>query len=184
MLHAVAQARFELYEATYQSYLALKLQLPQKKMTENLLKKTKLLRDIERAYTAILALGNGDYGIAALTRIGLAYNDLSKALFDAPVPAGLSEEQREIYQSELQNQAFPVEEKAIEAFSTALQKSRELHLYNDWAQVAQDRLAGFKPSEFPELHKFPVNADDPYTPQKAANPVPQATAPSAMRGLR
>ena len=182
VLFATAQARYELYDATYQSYMAIKLVLPHKKMTENLVRKAKMLGEIEKGYTEILAIGNGEYGIAALTRIGLAYNDFSKALGDAPVPAGLTEEQREIYQSELQNRAFPIEEKAIEAYEKALGKSRELHLYTPSALLAQDRLAQFKPAEFPELHKFPVVTDDPYAPPaKATAELPKASEPSARR---
>lgn len=190
VMFAAAQARYELYESTYQSYMAIKLVLPQKKMTENLVRKAKMLGEVEKAYTEILAVGNGEYGIAALTRIGLAYNDFSNALSDAPVPAGLTEEQREIYQSELQNRAFPIEEKAIEAYEKALGKSRELHLYTPSALLAQDRLAQFKPSEFPELHKFPVVTDDPYAPPASATnaataapsaDLPKASKPSARR---
>jgi tetratricopeptide (TPR) repeat protein len=184
VIYAAAQARYELYEPTYQSYMAVKLQLPSKKMTENLVRKAKMLGEVEKEYTQILAIGNGEYGIAALTRIGVAYNDFSKALMDAPVPNGLTDEQREIYQSELQNRAFPIEEKAIEAYEKALGKSRELHLYTPSALLAQDRLAQFKPADFPELHKYPVVTDDPYAPPAVAKTgaeFPKASEPSARR---
>ncbi|MCC6808303.1 MAG: tetratricopeptide repeat protein [Deltaproteobacteria bacterium] len=163
VLFAAAQSRFELYEEKFAEYSAIKLKGTDKQVGENLVKKMKVLTDVEKEYTEILALGNGDYGIAALFRIGAAYQDLSKTIFDAPVPKSLNEEQREIYSSELQNKAFPLEEKAIEAYEKALAKSNELHIYNEWSLKAQDRMAQFKPGEFPEVRKFPVATQDRFT---------------------
>ncbi len=158
-----AAARFELFEPHYQEYIAIQLKLPQKALTESLVKKAKLLAEVEKEYAQILSLGNGEYGIAALARIGMAYHDFSKALFDAPVPPGLTEEQREIYLSELQSKAFPIEEKAIEAYEKALEKAKELHVYTEWTLKAQERLAQFKPSEFPEVRKFAAQPSDRFT---------------------
>jgi tetratricopeptide (TPR) repeat protein len=163
VLFAAAQARFELYEAKFQEYTAIKLKGTDKQVGENLKRKMTMLSEVEKEYTAILAIGNGDYGIAALTRIGAIYQDLSKAIFEAPVPKSLNEEQREIYQSELQSTAFPLEEKAIEAYEKALAKSNELHIYNEWTLKAQDRMAQFKPGEFPEVRKYPVATQDRFT---------------------
>jgi tetratricopeptide (TPR) repeat protein len=162
-----AEARFALFEPKYQEYVGLKLKLPERAMTETLVKKAKMLTEIEKEYTDILSLGNGEYGIAALARIGMAYHDFSKALYDAPVPAGLTQEQREIYQSELQSKAFPIEEKAIEAYEKTLQKAQELHIYTEWTTRAQDRLASFKPTDFPEARRFMAQPADRFVEAKA-----------------
>jgi hypothetical protein len=90
-------------------------------------------------------------GVASLCRIGLVYQNFARALFDAPVPKELNEEQRAIYQEELNNLAFPVEEKAIEAFEKALQKAYELGVYNEWTTLTQENLNKYKPGTYPEL---------------------------------
>ena len=78
----------------------------------------------------VLNVGSGEWGIAAVTRIGMAYSELAKGIVDSPDPRGLNEEQRGMYRSELTNLALPLEEKAIEAYDKALGKAYELSIYN------------------------------------------------------
>jgi hypothetical protein len=180
---AAAEARFELFEPTYQEYIGIKLKLPQSTLTANLVRKAKMLAEIEKEYTNILAIGNADYGIASLARIGMAYHDFSKALFDAPVPPGLTDEQREIYLSELQNKAFPIEEKAIDAYEKTLQKAQELHVYTEWTTRAQDRLAQFKPAEFPESRRLTLQPADRFGAAALSGDLRQRSGREAATGV-
>lgn len=147
----IANARFLLTDSAFKNYLSLKLQLPESTMRKQLKEKTEKLDKLVKEYTAILQMGQGDVGIAALCRIGMIYQDFTKTLLEAPIPKNLNDEQREIYVAELQNMAFPVEEKAIEAYEKALAKSYELTIYNEYSKIAQERLDGYKPGSYPDL---------------------------------
>ncbi len=147
----VANARFLLTESAFKNYMALKLQLPESTMRKQLKEKTEKLDKLVKEYTAILQMGQGDVGIAALCRIGMIYQDFTKTLLEAPIPPNLNDEQKEIYVAELQNMAFPVEEKAIEAYEKSLTKSYELTIYNEYSRIAQERLDGYKPGSYPDL---------------------------------
>jgi TolA-binding protein len=147
----IANARFLLTDSAFNSYMALKLQLPESTMRKQLKEKTEKLDKLVKEYTAILQMGQGDVGIAALCRIGMIYQDFTKTLLEAPIPKNLNDEQREIYVAELQNMAFPVEEKAIEAYEKSLAKSYELTIYNEYSRIAQERLDGYKPGSYPDL---------------------------------
>ena len=65
-----------------------------------------------------------------------------------------------IYEAELQAQAFPLEEKAIEAYDNALKKAYELGLYNDWLAKAQMALKEYEPMRFPPVQKFELMASE------------------------
>ncbi|MCX7944684.1 MAG: tetratricopeptide repeat protein [Deltaproteobacteria bacterium] len=147
----IANARFLLTDSAFKNYMSLKLQLPESVMKKQLKEKAEKLDKLVKEYTAILQMGQGDVGIAALCRIGMMYQDFTKTLLEAPIPKNLNEEQKEIYIAELQNMAFPVEEKAIEAYEKSLAKSYELSIYNEYSRIAQERLDGYKPGSYPDL---------------------------------
>jgi tetratricopeptide (TPR) repeat protein len=147
----IANARFLLTDSEFKNYMALKLQLPESTMKKQLKEKSEKLDKLVKEYTAILQMGQGDVGIAALCRIGMLYQDFTKTLLEAPIPKHLNDEQREIYVAELQNMAFPVEEKAIEAYEKSLAKAYELTIYNEYSKIAQERLDGYKPGSYPDL---------------------------------
>ncbi len=110
--------------------------------------KQKKIQEIEKMYTDLLAIGDGEFGIAALTRIGLAYADFAKNIIDSPDPKGLDDEQLDMYRSELENMAFPLEEKAIEALEKATDKAYELSIYNEWTLLAQDQMNRYRPGHY------------------------------------
>jgi TolA-binding protein len=172
----IAHSRFLLVEPLYREYEGIKLELPQAKMKVSLKAKGEKLAKLVEAYTDILKMGQGDMGVACLCRIGLIYQNFAKALFEAPIPKELNEEQREIYTAELQNMAFPVEEKAIEAFEKALQKAYELGVYNEWTTLAQENLNKYKPGTYPDLPPTSYVAKEyffqPGTLVSAAEPKP------------
>src|SRR5690606_28013884 len=110
-LEAVATASFHMVEADYQAYMAINLDGTEKQMGEKLIKKLQLIDDLQKRYVAVLGLGQGDYGIAALYRIGTVFQDLARKIFATPCPKRLDEDQCMIYQAALQEKAFPLEEK-------------------------------------------------------------------------
>jgi hypothetical protein len=132
----------------------------EKQMTQNLLKKLEQVEVLQKEYTQVLAIGQGDYGIASLYRIGVIYQHLAQAIFDTQCPKRLTEDQCMIYQAALQEKAFPLEEKAIEAYEKALAKAYELGLYNDWLAKAQDALKTYEPGRFPEIHEYELIASE------------------------
>jgi hypothetical protein len=142
----------------------------------------------------VLKVGNPEYGIASLTRIGLLYSDFANNITEIPDPPGLDEDQLGLFRSQLENTyVFPVEEKAVEALEKALAKSYELSMYNEWTLVAQDKLNKYKPgfygkardvayrgSEFFVTAGFQKQADLPVdAPVETPAPAPTTTPPSA-----
>ena len=163
-LEIVARAMFERAEDQYQKYAAMKISGPKnpsstsrratdKVLKKQLLDKAKALQEIEATYAAIINTGAGEWGVAALVRLGMAYENMADTLRNSYIPNYLTEDQRELYVMALEDKVYPQEQKAVEAYSKALEKSFELSLYNENTAYAVRRLAELRPDDFPALEE-------------------------------
>ena len=107
------------------------------------------LQEVELAHAAVLDAGAGGWGLAALVRLGGAYEHMADCLRDAWVPPWLTPEQAELYRLELGDEAWRQEEKAAEAYRQAVRRSRELAVYGDAVVEASVRLTILRPDEAP-----------------------------------
>lgn len=156
---AAAHAAFELLEPEFREYERLKITLNKKTLQAKVAKAEELACVDSGAakckkpgkYLGILQYGNGEYGIAALARMGMVYRGLAEAIRNAPLPRNLDEDQLEIYRAELDNFALGPDEKALEAFENALTKAYELNVYNKWTLAAQDNIKVLNPNKYPDL---------------------------------
>ena len=198
---AFAHARFASLEPTWKGYTEMKFKKIATFKTDLALKQKKLT-ELENAYTEVLKVGNPEFGIAALTRIGLLYSDLATNINEMPDPPGLDEDQLALFRSELENRyIFPLEDKAVEALEKSLVKSYELSMYNEWTLLAQDKLNKYKPgfygkprevayrgSEFFATAGFEKKTDLPADPVVETPPAPapnnSAAAPTPGAGRR
>ena len=153
-LNAYAHVRFYQLEPMWKDYTDIKFN-KLATLKKDLQAKLKMIGTVEKAYTEVLAIGAGEHGIAALTRIGLAYGDFAQNFLDSPDPKGLDEDQQAMYRGALEEKAFPLEEKAIEALEKALTKSYELSIYNEWTLMAQDKMNKYRPGTYAKVRDVP-----------------------------
>lgn len=158
----VAEMMYALAESQYQTYAALviggiKPGTPRKQedkmLGDALKKKAEALGKTEKLYTDIIKTGAGEWGIAALVRLGQVYENMGESLKTSHVPTYLTDDQREIYQMAIEDKVYPQIEKAVAAYSSATQKSYELTLYNDKTAFATRRLGELRPDDFPALQE-------------------------------
>ncbi len=148
----VAHAVFEEIEPEWQAYIAIDLDTTdQRRIQELLREKMEALEKLEARYTEVIEFGSGEWAVAALTRIGLAYQNFADALLDAPIPPDLTFDQEELYRALLEERAFPLEERAIEFLETALETSSDRRVYTDWLMEAQETMLTFRPNAFLEV---------------------------------
>lgn len=193
---AGAHAAFELLEPEFADFNKLKITL-NKKTLEAKTAKAEDLACVDSGeakckkpgkYLSILSYGNGEYGIAALTRIGQVYRSVANEIRNAPLPRNLDEDQIEIYKAELDNFALGPEEKALEAFENALTKAYELNIYNKYTLLAQDNIKELNPNKYPDLQQAGFRGADffiaasviskPAAKASEAAPAPAAGEPS------
>ncbi|MAY80929.1 MAG: hypothetical protein CL930_09125 [Deltaproteobacteria bacterium] len=138
-------------------------------LKKQLIAKAKAVQAIEGSYLKIIQTGAGEFGLAALVDLGQLYEDLASTLRESYTPPSLTEDQKELYKMGLEDKAYPNEEKAVQAYTQALQKSYELNLYNENTALAVRRLGELRPNDYPGLN------EDLLTPRYTSKAVVEST---------
>ncbi|MFP2931916.1 tetratricopeptide repeat protein, partial [Pyxidicoccus sp. 3LG] len=159
VLNAYGHARFLALEPAWKRYTDIRFSRVST-IRRDLTAKQREIQRVEKEYLAVLATGSGEWGIAALTRIGLAYADFARNIMDSPDPSGLDEDQLAMYRGELENLALPLEDKATEALEKALEKAYELGIYSQWTLAAQDQVNRFRPGSYAQVKQVGYRASD------------------------
>jgi len=159
-----AEMQFELLEPEFAAFA--EISMPADKNAGKVLKKKiDKLGELEKEYVKVLELKAGEWGIAALYRIGTLYADFADKLRNAPCPEKLDEDQCFLYKAGLEDRAYPVADKAVEGFEKAREKSYELKLYTEYTAKAIAGLSAIRPEEFPpgaEEYASPEYISNPY----------------------
>jgi len=159
VLDAYAHVRFLALEPQWSRYTAIRFSRVST-IRRDLAAKQREIQKVEKAYAEVLAIGSGEWGIAALTRIGLAYSDFARNIIDSPDPKGLDEDQLAMYRGELENLALPLEDKSTEALEKALEKAYELAIYNEWTLAAQDQVNRYRPGSYAQVRQVPFRGSE------------------------
>ncbi len=185
---AYAHLRFAKIEPLWTGYTSIRLNR-NSTLKNDLNVKQQRLQSLEREYVKVLEIGVGEYGIAALTRIGQGYLDMAENILSSPDPRGLNAEQLELYRGELQNLASPLEQRAEEAFVKALAKAHELSIYNKWTLLAQQKIDKLHPgpdAAVPAVAYLGSESSATAPLQKDATPLPEvrSTGRAAQKQAR
>jgi TolA-binding protein len=153
-------AAFMLSEEQFEQYRAMKIQaMTGKKQGEELIAKTKRLTEVEAVYKGVITnYKQAEWTLASLYRIGSLYDSLQRTMFEAPCPTDIKridEIACDEYRTALEERAYAVEEKAIEAYRVAYDRSRELKITNDWTKKTLEALNLLRASEYP-IDKTPI----------------------------
>lgn len=144
-----AQAQFELVETEFQKYLDVKIAGSLPAQGAAIKDLTRRLPKLDQQYAQVLHYKSFDWNLAALYRMGQLYQVFADRLYEAPIPSSFSEEERDEYQTQLEDYAVPLEDKAVEKYEFAYQKAREFRLTNDWTKKILQALNRYKPADYP-----------------------------------
>lgn len=115
---------------------------------------------------AIAALARAaDYGYAEITtaatfELATVYRDLGRALIDSTRPRELKGEALEQYEILLEEQAYPFEERAIEAHEANLARIGQ-GVWNDWVRRSVYALAELAPAKYGKHEHRETSYDSP-----------------------
>jgi tetratricopeptide (TPR) repeat protein len=135
-----AEARFKIVYKTYDELRQIKI--PQNPAAQQKAVDTKLalINRLKEELKSVIKYDDGFQIVAALTLIGQAYQHMSAAIFNAPLPKGLDEESMKQYRQGIAQVAQPFQQQAIDNYLAALERSEKLEAYNEWAKVARKEL--------------------------------------------
>lgn len=121
----------------------------------NLQKKLQVLKELDTEYARIAAMGNADWGLAAIYRAAASYQHMAEAVLAAPVPGELGPEQIEMYRAELQKQMIrPFQDKAKNLALSCLDKSQEFNVLSTWTSHCYQLVSQAEPERYPPVRTF------------------------------
>jgi len=148
-LESAAHCRFLLGELVFEDYERIQLKPPMPSLVKGLKQKADLLKKAEGLFVQVVAAGHLEWASAALFRIGDMYARFAQAIYQAPLPSGLSAEEAEVYRQELQNLAFPIEDKALSAFTLSAETARKHGYFSQWTFRTVEMLRKLDPGTWP-----------------------------------
>jgi tetratricopeptide (TPR) repeat protein len=172
----VAEMMFVLAQPQLDAYMAMKIKGPgkgasqkaeDKALIDSLSKKAKAMVDVEKTFLPIVDTKAGEWGLASLTALGKSYENMAETLRTGDVPSYLSDDQREFYMMGIEDKAYVLEEKAVNAYTLALEKAYQLTIYNDDTAYATRQLGVLRPDDYPGLTEQVL--DPRWTAQKAGS---------------
>ena len=179
-----AWAEFHLVEFEFEKYRNTKIKGSLKNQGKVIKKLQKRLPELRTRYAEVLKYKSLEWTLAALYRVGGLFEVFAGALYDAPIPESFSDEMQDMYQTQLEDLALPLEDEAVKEYERAYAKAREERVTNDWTKRIVQSLNKFKPSEYPLFKEEKrVSALRHLTPPRLLIPAaPETEEPDAAPG--
>ena len=103
-------------------------------------RKAELLLAAQGYYLRAIRVGSPDWAVAAGYRIGELYDELHAEMLGAPLPPGLTEEERQAYRDELRRKLRVLLTKAIAVYEQTLDAARQGGVDNRFVAEAEGAL--------------------------------------------
>lgn len=156
-----SQAKFRLAERIFAKFQGVTLTFPMNNLIKSLTEKGKFEQEAETLYAEIIQMKSPYYVAAGAYRIGLMYKEFSDQLYNLPMPEGLTPDQEDAYRMQLDEYAFPLQEKALKAYQTALRLALEYKAYNEWSAKSAKEISRL------ESEAYPITEQDGVKPTHA-----------------
>lgn len=154
-----AEAQFQLVEQEYKQFQKMKITGNSKQQKKGIERKAKALQSIEGKYGEILRFKQVDWTMASLYRVGNLYQDFAGSIMQAPCPQEIKRQARSLgmtqeevcdeYRILLEEQSFTIEDKAVAAYETTINKARELQVKNAWTKKTLVALNKLRRAQWP-----------------------------------
>ena len=154
--YLAAVASIRLADPVRKRFEVMKLTQP---LAESMKLKRALMEDVIDAYT-----GAAEYGVAEVTtestyRLAQVYEVFGRDVMESERPTDLDADALEQYELLLEEQVFPIEEKAIELYRANTDRAPD-GIWDEWVERSFNRLAGVMPARYDktECSEFVVTA--------------------------
>lgn len=156
-----AQALFQTAEDAYNKFSAIRLKEP---LAKTFKKKTKAMEQVITLYTEVAQTHYTEVVTVSVFRLGEVFEHFKTSLLESDPPKELNAEQKEEYLFQLEEKAYPFEQKAIDAYLSNVQRTQGSDgLYDEWIKKSYLRLAELRPALYrrPERGERVVSDIDP-----------------------
>ncbi|MFL5355032.1 tetratricopeptide repeat protein [Archangium sp.] len=157
---AAAYSRFQLAEAEFRKFDALRIGGNGKALERSFTAKRNAVKSVNEAFARVYPYKRLEWTLAALYRRGHALERFANTIIETPIPPDvkrLGEEAVVAYQDLLAQQTATLEDSAVESYAATLQEARKNRISNEWTKKTLESLHRFRPKEYPVL-KEPKDA--------------------------
>lgn len=147
-----AKAQFMLVEREYEDWAKMRIAGNLNQQQRQLKQKIEGQQELNRKYEEVWNYGSLEWTMASSYRKGKLMQEFAASLYEVPVPFAEGSEQYDIYRTQLEDLAIPLEDEAIAAYEATITKAREEKIVNEWTKRALEELNSYKPAEFPMYH--------------------------------
>jgi TolA-binding protein len=142
--YLAGKAQIQLAAPARDAFRNIKLVLPLKK---SLIAKRKALDTALAQYKRALDYQVAEVTTAATFEMAELYRTLAKDVLNSERPKNMSKEEREQYDSLLEEQVYPFEEQAISLHEANAARAKD-GIYDEWVKKSYDVLAELKPARY------------------------------------
>ncbi len=187
---AAAHARYMEGERVLERFDKIQISGDVKQLSGRLKQKAELLKQASALFLDVVSLGVAEWTTAALYQIGRTYETFSKSLKEAPPPSGLSDADKETYQTQIDEFVVPIEERSLDAYENGWKKAIELGIYNQWTAKMRDALGRLNAELYPAFKEtgFEIRSQGPMplpplldSPRRGGEKASLATTPAAAK---
>lgn len=152
-----AESRFLQGERVFEEFSS--VNLVYERLAKTLERKGELEQKAEGIYTEVIQMASPRWVAASAFRIGQMYKNFSDELYNQPTPEGLTPEQEEMYRMQLDEYAFPLQEKALTAYRSALELALQYRAYNEWSSRSAAAISQLESEAYPITGQDGVNVE-------------------------
>ena len=147
--YLAATASIQLAEPARKRFEVVKLTQP---LAESMKLKRSLMEDVLKAYTDAADYGVAEVTTAATHQLGMVYESFAADVIASERPGNLDADALEEYELLLEEQVFPIEEKAIELYKANTGRTAD-GVWDEWVKNSFERLAGLVPARYAKMER-------------------------------
>lgn len=144
-----AKAKFMLVERDFVAWRNIKIKGSLKKQEALLQDKIAGQKKLTARYEEVWGYKSLEWTMASSYRIGSLFQQFAASLYEVPIPFREDSEAYEVYRTQLEDIAIPLEDEAIRRYEMTIAKAREEKIVNEWTKRTLEELNKYKPAEYP-----------------------------------
>ncbi len=153
-----ANAAYKLVEPLYNQFESVKLVLPEAKLNSNTKLKLELAEKLVSQYQNVVGYGDGEWGIAALNKLSIAFMKFALEIEHAPAPPKIVADQKLLqqYLAQLQSISKKLKARAFEFMNQGYSKANQLKVISNEFRSMKFAMAELNPRQFPPVDSGPI----------------------------
>lgn len=145
----VADFKYSDAEKIYKELRSISIPADPAKQKKAVDKKLELVNQLNNELASVIKLNTANEIVKSLNLLGQTNEHMAQSILNAPLPAGLNEDQKKQYMAGIQKIADPFVAKSDESYKAAIERGIELETYNQGYLNALEKMHAKSPLVYP-----------------------------------